>query len=114
MIYLHGAEGETREMDLLGKGLSSVTRTAAVAVAAAAAGEERMRQEGREEKGEEMRNVFFEWDALIHSRSRARKFVRTVFAPIRPMNSPEPGFRISKKRVRCRRDLFRPSTDLGR
>lgn len=26
MIYLHGVEGETGEMDLPGKGLSSVTR----------------------------------------------------------------------------------------
>jgi hypothetical protein len=58
MIYLHGAEGETREMDLLGKGLSSVTRTAAAAVAAAA-GKGEMRQGVEGEKGRENAKCIF-------------------------------------------------------
>lgn len=94
MIYLHGAEGETREMDLLGKGLSSVTR-----------------------KGENAKCIF--WMERANPLSKPLAEVRPQFLCLSiPWILVGSGFSYGEKRTgRARmdfeRDLLRCSTDLG-
>lgn len=84
MIYLHGAEGETDEMDLLEKGLSSVTRGGG---------------------GRNVKCIF--WKKRANPLSKPCGSSSIVFALVRPMNSP--GFRAWLRNVRreFERDLFR-------
>lgn len=93
-IYMAPRE-KPGEMDLLGKGLSSVT--------------------SGERRREETRNVFFE-RKLANPLSKPRGSSSTVFTLIRlRWILLEPGFRAWLKNVWCEfeRDLFRRSTDPG-
>lgn len=89
MIYLHGVEGETGEMDLPGKGLSSVTR-----------------------RGENAKCIF--WKKCANPLSKPCGSSFAVFAFIRPMNSLGLSFRAWLKNVwrEVKHNLFQHLIDL--